>query len=237
MNIAVLFKHVPDLVEELEIDDSGVALDTTWMRYIINEFDDHAIEQAILIKEQVDAQVTVISPDAEGTDDVLFPTILRQFVKMAVKQRCENINFYMPPDHPFARYVQGLGCDLITHYQKDGGGMMRVINHQSLFEKIGDLLQERAQRLDLEGPASLRIKTDLGATSVPLKDVPARSARHRKMISLRMPQNRLAQLIAGHRNIRDMSNDPDVKAAKGTQRITDVLFAGTIPYMWLADRF
>lgn len=72
MNIAVLFKLVPDLVEELEIDDSGTALDMTWLRLIINELDDHAIEEAILIKERSDAHVTVIAPDEEGTDDVLY---------------------------------------------------------------------------------------------------------------------------------------------------------------------
>jgi electron transfer flavoprotein beta subunit len=72
MNIVILAKLVPDLVEELEIDDSGAALDTSWMRLIINEFDDHAIEQAILLKEQGGGQVTVVAPDAEGVEDMLF---------------------------------------------------------------------------------------------------------------------------------------------------------------------
>ena len=40
MNIVVLAKLVPDLVEELEIDDSGTGLDLTWLRLIINEFDE-----------------------------------------------------------------------------------------------------------------------------------------------------------------------------------------------------
>jgi electron transfer flavoprotein beta subunit len=53
MNIIVPIKMVPDLVEELSIDPSGAALDTAWMRLILNEFDDHAIEQAILLKERV----------------------------------------------------------------------------------------------------------------------------------------------------------------------------------------
>jgi electron transfer flavoprotein beta subunit len=72
MNIVVTVKLVPDLVEELEIDDSGAALDMTWMRLIINEFDDHAIEQAILLKERGGGQLTVVVPDAEGADDVLY---------------------------------------------------------------------------------------------------------------------------------------------------------------------
>ncbi len=72
MNIIVPVKLVPDLVEELSIDSSGTALDTAWLRMIINEFDDHAIEQAVLIKERTGAHVTVISIDVEGVDDLLY---------------------------------------------------------------------------------------------------------------------------------------------------------------------
>jgi electron transfer flavoprotein beta subunit len=77
MNIVITVKLVPDLVEELEIDDSGTALDTTWLRLIINEFDDHAIEQAILLKERGGGQVTVVAPDLEGTDDMLYAAAAR----------------------------------------------------------------------------------------------------------------------------------------------------------------
>lgn len=72
MNMVVLVKLVPDLVEELSIDESGAALDKTWLRLIINESDDHAIEQAILLKERGGGQVTIVAPDAEGVDDVLY---------------------------------------------------------------------------------------------------------------------------------------------------------------------
>jgi electron transfer flavoprotein beta subunit len=72
MNIIVPIKMVPDLVEELSIDPSGAALDTAWMRLILNEFDDHAIEQAILLKERQGGQVTIIAPDAPDVDDALF---------------------------------------------------------------------------------------------------------------------------------------------------------------------
>lgn len=72
MNIVVPVKIVPDLVEELAIDSGGTALDTSWLRLIINEFDDHAMEQAILLKEQAGGQVTVVMLEAEGVDDILF---------------------------------------------------------------------------------------------------------------------------------------------------------------------
>lgn len=72
MNIIVLAKLVPDLVDELTIDASSAALDLTFARWIINEFDDHAIEQGILLKERGGGTVTVVAPDLEGADDVLF---------------------------------------------------------------------------------------------------------------------------------------------------------------------
>jgi len=71
-HIVVTAKLVPDLVEELKIADSGTALDMTWLRLIINEFDDHAIEQAILLKEKFGGEVTIVAPDMVGMDDVLF---------------------------------------------------------------------------------------------------------------------------------------------------------------------
>jgi len=72
MNIAVLIKLVPDLVEELEIDGSGTALDTAWLRLIINEVDEHALEQALLLKERNGGVVTVVILEGEGAEDVLY---------------------------------------------------------------------------------------------------------------------------------------------------------------------
>lgn len=77
MNIVVPIKLVPDLVEELAIDQNGTGLDTAWLRSIINEFDEHAMEQAILLKEQAGGQVTIVAPDVEGVDDVLYTAAAR----------------------------------------------------------------------------------------------------------------------------------------------------------------
>lgn len=72
MNILVVVKMVPDLVEELSIDSSGAALDTQWLHLIPNEFDEFAVEQAVLLKERAGAAVTVVAPDADGVEDALY---------------------------------------------------------------------------------------------------------------------------------------------------------------------
>jgi electron transfer flavoprotein beta subunit len=72
MNVVVPIKFVPDLVEELTIAESGASLDLTYVRLILNEFDDHAIEQAILLKEGGAGSVAIVALDVEGVDDVLY---------------------------------------------------------------------------------------------------------------------------------------------------------------------
>ena len=51
MKIAVLLKQVPDLAEELEVDDSGKALDTEYIKFKLDEYDEHALEEAVCLKE------------------------------------------------------------------------------------------------------------------------------------------------------------------------------------------
>ena len=72
MNIVVLLKVVPDVVEELEIAGDGKALDTEVLRMIPSEPDDHSVEQALLLKERHGGTVTVAALDAPDVDDALY---------------------------------------------------------------------------------------------------------------------------------------------------------------------
>ena len=71
MNIVVPIKQVPDLVEELEIDGSGKDLNREWLKLKVNEFDDHALEEALLYKEANGGTVTAIVMDGDGVDKML----------------------------------------------------------------------------------------------------------------------------------------------------------------------
>ena len=72
MHIAVVLKQVPDLVEELEIDSGGKDIDRSFVKMKLNEFDDHALEQAVLLKESSGAKVTAVAIATEGIDQVLY---------------------------------------------------------------------------------------------------------------------------------------------------------------------
>lgn len=77
MNIVVLLSMVPDLVEELEIAPSGVALDTQWLRYLLSESDDHALEQALLLKERHGGRVVAMALDRGEAEEALYTALAR----------------------------------------------------------------------------------------------------------------------------------------------------------------
>ncbi len=77
MNILVLLRMIPDVVEELEISNDGKTLDREFLRLIPNETDDHALEEALLLKERHGGKVTVVAPDAPELDDVLFACLAK----------------------------------------------------------------------------------------------------------------------------------------------------------------
>lgn len=84
MNIVVPVKMVPDLVEELEIDSSGRALDRSFLKLRVNEFDEHALEEALLLKAKHGGAVTVIALDTGEVDETLF-TCLAKGAERAIK--------------------------------------------------------------------------------------------------------------------------------------------------------
>jgi len=84
MNISVPIKLVPDLVEELEINEDGTDLERDFLSYKINEFDDHAIEEALQLKEAHGGSVCVIAIEREETDKALY-TALAKGADRAIK--------------------------------------------------------------------------------------------------------------------------------------------------------
>lgn len=77
MDLIVLMKQVPDVVEELVIDDDGKALDADEVMYIPNELDEHALEQALLLKERHGGKVTVISVGGDEAKEALASAVAK----------------------------------------------------------------------------------------------------------------------------------------------------------------
>jgi len=89
MNLYVLLKMVPDTGEELNIAADGKSLDSEFLRFKLSEPDEHALEQAVILKEKHGGKVTAVALDAPEVDDVLFTALAKgadRTVKIPINQ-------------------------------------------------------------------------------------------------------------------------------------------------------
>lgn len=113
-HIVVPLKQVPDLVEELEFNSEGTDLDRDAVKYQLSEWDDQALEEALLLKEATGAKVTVLTLDQGEADQVLF-TCLAKGADRAIKITGD---FPIPMDHHtlasvLAGAIKQMDCNLI----------------------------------------------------------------------------------------------------------------------------
>lgn len=77
MRIVVPVKMVPDLVEELEIDAEGTDVDREFLKFVLNEFDDQALEEALLVKEAIGAEVVAVGLDEPDIEQSLYAAVAK----------------------------------------------------------------------------------------------------------------------------------------------------------------
>ena len=71
MKIAVLVKRVPDTASVFKIAPDGKSIVEDGLKFVMSPYDEHAVEEAIKIKEANGAEVVVISLGPEGCKEVL----------------------------------------------------------------------------------------------------------------------------------------------------------------------
>jgi electron transfer flavoprotein beta subunit len=85
MKIGVLIRAVPDPVEELELSSDGTDLDRDFLGYVLNEFDDHALEEALLLKEETGGSLTVMALGTADEVSLMLHTALAKGADSAIK--------------------------------------------------------------------------------------------------------------------------------------------------------
>ncbi|MCS7306506.1 MAG: hypothetical protein NZ602_15525 [Thermoguttaceae bacterium] len=127
MKIAVVIRQVPDLIEPLEVDSTGKALDLSSAAFVLNESDDHALEQALLLKEKHGGSVTVLGIDFGDVDSSLYAAAAKG-ADQIIKLLWGDPNRTPPPQQAapmYAEVLRPLGPDLVlvgvqAHDELDG---------------------------------------------------------------------------------------------------------------------
>jgi electron transfer flavoprotein beta subunit len=117
MNIVVCVKQVPDTSDpdtEVHIDGTGRGVDQSKFSFVINDADNYAVEEAILLKEKHGGEVTVVNIGGEAANQV---------IRMALAKggdgavRLDDESFVYSDVVATARLlksaIKDLGCDLV----------------------------------------------------------------------------------------------------------------------------
>ena len=71
MKIAVCVSHVPDTATKIKIGADGISIDPAGVTYIINPYDEFAIEEALKTKEMTGGEVVVISLGGDANKETI----------------------------------------------------------------------------------------------------------------------------------------------------------------------
>ncbi len=71
MNIVVLVKQVPDTATRIKIAASGTEIDRQGVNFVVNPYDEFAVEEALRIREKHGGQVTVLTVGEEKAEEAL----------------------------------------------------------------------------------------------------------------------------------------------------------------------
>lgn len=112
MNIVVAIKHIPSIADDLPVKGNNVDFDS--VDFVLNEFDEQSIEQAVLVKEAVGGTVTVVGVDLIGELDGVLHLALAKGADKAVKVTTEEPG---ADSHMQAKWlaeaIRGMAADVI----------------------------------------------------------------------------------------------------------------------------
>ena len=192
MNIAVLIKMVPDTESKLEVND-GTLSDQNF-KYMVNPYDEFAVEQAVQFKESEGGKVTLLSLFSE---DNSIDTDLRKMLAIGADEIVVLRQYGYRGDKPLANAkilsdaIKELEIDLvlcgiqgIDYYQAATGtmvaqmlGMPNISGVTSLEYNSGTLKAKRQiegglQTIETSTPALVTCQKDMTKVRFPaLKDI------------------------------------------------------------------
>ncbi|MBI5375182.1 MAG: electron transfer flavoprotein subunit beta/FixA family protein [Candidatus Schekmanbacteria bacterium] len=71
MNIVVCMKRVPDTAAKIRVSSNGKTIDESGIEYVINPYDEYAIEEALRIKEKSGGEVIILTLDSSDAQPVV----------------------------------------------------------------------------------------------------------------------------------------------------------------------
>ena len=120
MKIAVCVSHVPDTATRIKIGADRKAIDPTGVTYIINPYDEFAVEEALKTKEKIggDSIVYVISVGGDANKESIRKA-LAMGVDEGILLKDDSSRDSFGVAHALADEIKSLGCEIAFFGKQD----------------------------------------------------------------------------------------------------------------------
>ncbi len=112
MNIAVCVSHVPDTATKIKIGQDEKTIDSAGVTYIINPYDEFAVEEALRTKEKFGGEVIVLSLGSDASKETIRKALAMGADKgILLKDDSQRDSFSVA--RALADEIKGLNCDIV----------------------------------------------------------------------------------------------------------------------------
>tara|TARA_B100000530_G_scaffold336675_1_gene292178 strand:+ start:2121 stop:2888 length:768 start_codon:yes stop_codon:yes gene_type:complete len=124
MKICVLIKQVPDKDSKITIGPDSKSIDTSNITNIINESDNYALEEALLLKEKHGGEVVVCSLGGDSANEIIKTALAKGADKgIHLIDNSSNYKDILTVAKIIAKQLEGQNCDLVlSGLQSDDSG-------------------------------------------------------------------------------------------------------------------
>jgi len=151
MNIVVCVKQVPDTASERKLKQGDATLDRESVDGLINELDEYAIEEALLIKEAHDSEVTVLTMGPEKASESV-----RKALSMGADKAVHLVDDALAgsdalaTSYALAQVLRTIGFDLVVLGAESTDARMGVMAAM-LAERLGVPQLSLASKVEIDG--------------------------------------------------------------------------------------
>ncbi len=111
MNILVCVSRVPDTATKVKVADDGKSIATQNVKFILNPYDEFAVEEGLQLREQHGGSVTVLTVGGQESTDILRTALAMGADKAALIQLANPDSYQVAVN--IAQYARNHSFDLI----------------------------------------------------------------------------------------------------------------------------
>ncbi|HGY56131.1 MAG TPA: electron transfer flavoprotein beta subunit/FixA family protein [Caldithrix abyssi] len=148
MNIAVCVKQVPDTETRIKLTDDHKAVNEDDINFILNPYDEFAVEEALQLKEKNDGEVTIIS---------LGPDRVTSAIRSALAMGADKAIHIKAEQHPADPAVT---AEALAAVLKEGNYDLILLGKQAIDDDHTQMASLLAEELDLPA-VTVVIKLDI----------------------------------------------------------------------------